>query len=523
MTDTPDVDVTVEHLCGGSSARCGVRCLRSPDRAAVRPCVATCGRRTTLSRRCREPRRRRPVTARSLIAAPAVAASPAGADYEMPFPCGQSWTGTTRASHSPEPRRDRLEPRRRPRRPGGRGRRPGSVTRPDHGQRRGYGATCSSTTATARRTIYAHLDAVDGRPSARASTRARMLGTVGDDRQLHGRRTCTSRSARTARSSAPWFHGATVRVRHHAAPRPTASTCPSPATVAATAPTERRASSGRGDRAARSAIHRPGSTPRWCSARGRAPTSRSSATGTATAGSNPGVRTPGTRRCFTLQTPAGRRPSSCSGRRTDQPVAGDWDGDGAAEVGVLPAPRTGTFRLRPRRRLADRGRPRRRRRPARSPATGTATATPTSASTTPPPRRSRCAASTPTGTAVDRAASPFGSRRRPAGRPATGTATASPTVGVWNPRPATFSGAAQASRRRSWPHRSTLTTVRSPTAAGSANRAADPISLGSAGVVRPTQVRRAGLRVGQRERVAAARRRPRASRTRPCRAAGSAS
>src|SRR4051794_39096517 len=38
----------------------------------------------------------------TMLAAPAYAQPEAV--YEMPFPCGQTWTGTTRANHSPSPR-----------------------------------------------------------------------------------------------------------------------------------------------------------------------------------------------------------------------------------------------------------------------------------------------------------------------------------------------------------------------------------------------------------------------------------
>ena len=41
-------------------------------------------------------------TALVLVAIPAQAAPQN--DYEMPFPCGQAWTGTTRPSHSPSSR-----------------------------------------------------------------------------------------------------------------------------------------------------------------------------------------------------------------------------------------------------------------------------------------------------------------------------------------------------------------------------------------------------------------------------------
>ena len=46
-----------------------------------------------------------PATALAAVGAIVATASPAAAvpltSYEMPFPCGESWTGTTRASHSP--------------------------------------------------------------------------------------------------------------------------------------------------------------------------------------------------------------------------------------------------------------------------------------------------------------------------------------------------------------------------------------------------------------------------------------
>ena len=54
----------------------------------------------------------RPLTRPALTAALAIAlvatATPAFAapltPYQMPFPCGQTWTGSTRASHSPSSR-----------------------------------------------------------------------------------------------------------------------------------------------------------------------------------------------------------------------------------------------------------------------------------------------------------------------------------------------------------------------------------------------------------------------------------
>src|SRR5262245_34176329 len=39
-----------------------------------------------------------------LLWAPSAQARVTAPDYEMPFPCAQSWTGSTRANHSPSPK-----------------------------------------------------------------------------------------------------------------------------------------------------------------------------------------------------------------------------------------------------------------------------------------------------------------------------------------------------------------------------------------------------------------------------------
>ena len=53
------------------------------------------------------PRRLTPLTALTaalvLVATAAPAATAPLTAYQMPFPCGETWTGSTRAGHSPSP------------------------------------------------------------------------------------------------------------------------------------------------------------------------------------------------------------------------------------------------------------------------------------------------------------------------------------------------------------------------------------------------------------------------------------
>ncbi len=58
---------------------------------------------------------------------------------------------------------------------------------------------------------------------------------------------------------------------------------------------------------------------------------------------NPGVRTPDTK-TFALKTPVGIT-TLVFGKPADLPVAGDWDGDGVWEIGIR-RPASSTFRLR---------------------------------------------------------------------------------------------------------------------------------------------------------------------------------
>ncbi len=109
-----------------------------------------------------------------LGAAPAQAAP--GNDYEMPFPCGQAWTGTTRPTHSPSSRAVDWN------RPDDVGdpvvaSAPGTVSVATHSSS-GYGNYVRVAHANGESTIYAHLQSLAVKVGQTVDQGA-MLGAVG--------------------------------------------------------------------------------------------------------------------------------------------------------------------------------------------------------------------------------------------------------------------------------------------------------------------------------------------------------
>ncbi|MCW2793932.1 MAG: mepM 3, partial [Nocardioides sp.] len=111
------------------------------------------------------PRRARcgALLAAALTVAAVCAAAPASAtpatDFEMPFPCAQSWTGTTRANHSPSAKSVDWN------RSGDEGdavvaAAPGTVSVADDDGGSGYGHWVMVEHLDGESTIYAHLSAV---------------------------------------------------------------------------------------------------------------------------------------------------------------------------------------------------------------------------------------------------------------------------------------------------------------------------------------------------------------------------
>ena len=264
------------------------------------------------------------------------AAIPPDTDFEMPFPCAQSWTGTTRANHSPSSNAVDWN------RPDDLGMpvvaaAPGVVTTAVRSGDSGYGNYVVIDHGNGESSLYAHLLSVSVSVSQRVD-QGQQIGKVGSTGNSTGPHLhFEEREGRTV--VAPWFHqvkfvmGSTLASRNcvdvplagNFIGRP-------PAEVAVFR------------RAARATfrIMRAGEDPRVI------------AFGTATdqpvvgdwdgnGRVNVGVRTPSSR-SFSLKTPDGVR-TVVFGATADLPVAGDWDGNGSWEVGVRRAG-SGVFRLR---------------------------------------------------------------------------------------------------------------------------------------------------------------------------------
>ena len=148
-----------------------------------------------------------------LATASAAAAAPLTA-YEMPFPCGQAWTGTTRPSHSPSPwsidwnRTDDVGD-------------PvvaaaaGVVTTAVPNGTRGYGRYVVVDHGNGESTLYGHLQTVNvgiGQTVDQGS----LVGLLGDTGNATGPHLHFEERL-NGKTVEPWFHGAAFAVRDHAA------------------------------------------------------------------------------------------------------------------------------------------------------------------------------------------------------------------------------------------------------------------------------------------------------------------
>src|SRR5664279_6221726 len=113
-----------------------------------------------------------------------LASDPAGPDYEMPFPCGEEWTGTTSVTHRPSINSIDFN------RAGDLGdimvsAAPGVVSRVADLGNTSYGKHVTVDHGDGRSTLYAHLRVVwvtEGQPVDQATT----LGLVGDTGAVTG-------------------------------------------------------------------------------------------------------------------------------------------------------------------------------------------------------------------------------------------------------------------------------------------------------------------------------------------------
>jgi Peptidase family M23 len=266
-------------------------------------------------------------------AAPAYAA-PAN-DYEMPFPCGQAWTGTTRASHSPSSRAVDWN------RPDDVGdpvvaAAPGTVSVATRGST-GYGNYVRVAHANGESTIYAHLESLAVKVGQTVDQGALLgaLGTSGNSTGPH-----LHFEERNSQGVLwPWFGGKSFVF---------GSTLTSGNCVDVPL-----AGNWVVGKAAEVGVYRRATTSEFRIRRPDAP-AKVIRFGTATdqpvpgdwngdGRLNVGVRTPSTR-TFHLATAAGTT-DIVFGLPSDVPVAGDWNGDGVTEIGVWRA-NAGKFRLR---------------------------------------------------------------------------------------------------------------------------------------------------------------------------------
>lgn len=260
---------------------------------------------------------------------------PPATAYELPFPCGQTWTGGTRDRHSPSVKAIDFN-------------RDSDAGMPVVAAQAGTATTVrSSTTGYGKyvvldhgggeSSLYAHLGSLTVAAGQRLD-RGAQLGTVGASGNATG--THLHFEERIGGSvTTPWFHGAEFVMGSTV----TSQNCVD-VPVAGTFTGGRAAGVGVFRRVARAAfrLYRPDTTPlvvRFGTATDQPVVGDWNGDGT----TDLGVRTPSTRQ-FKLRTAAGITTVTL-GATADQPVAGDWDGNGRWEVGVRRAG-TGIFRLR---------------------------------------------------------------------------------------------------------------------------------------------------------------------------------
>lgn len=257
--------------------------------------------------------------------------------FEMPFPCGEAWTGTTRASHSPSPNAvdwNRTDDDGRPVVAAA----PGVVTTAntvDHGS---YGKWVVIDHGNNESSLYGHLSQVRVKVGQRVD-QGQLIGNVGSTGNSTGPH--LHFEERDGSSDMwPWFHGSkfvfgTTQASANCVDVPLAGDI-------------------FGGAEAEPVIFTRTSTATFTVKRlKKKPRTFTFGSGTddpvlgdwdGDGHANLGIRTPATS-TFTLRDADGSTSTIVFGRKVDKPIAGDWDGDGSWEVGVF-RPRTATFIMR---------------------------------------------------------------------------------------------------------------------------------------------------------------------------------
>ena len=269
-----------------------------------------------------------------LTAAPAVAAP--DTHFQMPFPCGQEWKGTTRSNHSPSTRAidwNRFDDR---------GddvvaAAPGTVSVAEARGSGGYGNWVRVTHPSGESTTYAHLESVVVR-AGQTVDQATLLGTVGSTGNSSGPH-LHFEERNSSGVMVPWINGSEFVFGS----APASANCVDvPVAGNFVGGVVAEVAVFRRTETATFQVRRPKRRPKVIPFGGAAD---QPVVGDWDGDGwvNPGVRTPATR-SFALKTPAGVT-TVAFGKPADLPVAGDWDGDGAWEIGIR-RPSAALFRLR---------------------------------------------------------------------------------------------------------------------------------------------------------------------------------
>ncbi len=268
----------------------------------------------------------------AIIAAPAYAAG-AEPDYEMPFPCKQKWTGSTRGSHTPSSRAVDLN-------------RPndtadpvtasalGTVTKVADLGRRSYGQYVVVDHGNGRSTLYAHLSRIWIAPG-QAVDQGTVIGQVGGTGNVTGPHLHFEQRVGSGLVAA-YFHA--VKLAYGV--RTASANCPD-VPVVGDWNGDGKDEVGAYRRIPKSVFHRTGVASQRFGVRNDDPVVGDwDGNGT----TDLAVRRGKTSR-FLLAEPDGTTRDVGYGRLGDRPIAGDWDGDGKDELGVY-RPATHQFLLR---------------------------------------------------------------------------------------------------------------------------------------------------------------------------------
>ncbi|MBD8869597.1 M23 family metallopeptidase [Nocardioides donggukensis] len=282
---------------------------------------------------------------RSLVAAGVavgivLTAAPANAEpvtpHEMPFPCGQSWTGSTRDAHSPSKRAIDFN------RPDDLNdpivaTAPGVVTTADTVADSGYGRWVVIDHGNDEKSLYAHMNTVMVRVGQRVD-QGQQIGTLGSTGNSSGPHLHFEQRA-SGQVVWPYFSG----IRYVFGSTLTSRNCVDvPLATNWVKGPEAEMVIFRRSTPSVFRIRRPDGSVKVKKA-GRATDEPVLGDWDGNGRANAGIFRPTSQR-FRLKVPGGRVVFRF-GNATDKPVAGDWDGDGVFEVGTWDAAR-GEFALR---------------------------------------------------------------------------------------------------------------------------------------------------------------------------------